>query len=151
MRKSKINKVYLDTSVIGGVFDFEFDKDSQNIFGLAREKKIILVTSQLVLDELKEAPRTVKDFLKSNISLFEKIEMSHEAIELMGVYLKAKIVTQKSRNDALHVALATVNHVDAIVSWNFKHIVKLDKMKKYTSCNLENGYGILQIISPKEI
>jgi hypothetical protein len=47
--------------------------------------------------------------------------------------------------------VATVTRADAIVSWNFKHIVRLDKMKAYNQVNLMNGYGILTIISPKEV
>jgi len=53
-------------------------------------------------------------------------------------------------DDMTHVAAATIARVDAIVSWNFKHIVRLDKMKSYNQVNLQNGYGILTIISPKE-
>jgi len=50
-----------------------------------------------------------------------------------------------------HVALATVSRADAIVSWNFKHIVRLEKMKAYNQINLLNGYGILTILSPMEV
>ena len=66
-------------------------------------------------------------------------------------YLTAGILTPKSRNDATHVAAATIARADAIVSWNFKHIVRLDKMKAYNQVNLMNGYGILTIISPREV
>lgn len=66
-------------------------------------------------------------------------------------YLKAQILTPKSHMDALHVAFATVARVDAIVSWNFKHIVRYDKIKAFNQINLQNGYGYLQIISPKEV
>lgn len=151
MLKNKIYKIYLDTSVIGGVFDVEFNRESNHIFDLAKNNQIKLITSQLVLDELKNAPKLVRDFLNINLYLFDKVDIGEQAIEMMNRYLSAKIVTVKSRNDALHVAIATESRVDAIVSWNFKHIVKLEKMKKYVSCNLESGYGFLQIITPKEV
>lgn len=63
----------------------------------------------------------------------------------------AKVVGPKSRNDATHVAYATVARADAIVSWNFKDIVRLDRMKGYNRVNFEKGYGILEIVSPKEV
>ncbi len=66
-------------------------------------------------------------------------------------YIDAGVVTEKSINDATHVAAATVARADAIISWNFKHIVRLDKMKGYNRINLLNGYGILTIISPFEV
>ena len=49
------------------------------------------------------------------------------------------------------MAAATIARADAIVSWNFRHIVRLDKMKLYNQVNLLNGYGILTIISPREL
>ena len=70
---------------------------------------------------------------------------------LAHAHLTAKVVTVKSRGDAEHVAYATVARVDAIVSWNFKHIVRLDRIKGFNRVNFENGYGVLQIISPKEV
>ena len=65
--------------------------------------------------------------------------------------MQAKILGTEWIDDATHVAVATVARADAIVSWNFKHIVRLDKMKAYNQVNLMNGYGILTIISPKEV
>ena len=65
--------------------------------------------------------------------------------------MKAKILGPECLDDAAHVAVATVARADAIVSWNFNHIVRLDKMKAYNQVNLMNGYGILTIISPKEV
>ncbi len=65
-----------------------------------------------------------------------------EALKLAKAYVAAKVVTVKSQNDAIHVAYATIARVDAIVSWNFKHIVRLDRMKGYNRVNFENGYGV---------
>jgi hypothetical protein len=65
--------------------------------------------------------------------------------------LAAEILTLKSLNDAIRVAAATIARADAIVSWNFKHIVRLDKMKQFSQVNLLNGYSILTIVSPKEV
>ncbi|MEI6287850.1 MAG: hypothetical protein WCP79_15205 [Bacillota bacterium] len=71
--------------------------------------------------------------------------------ELSKAYLEAEIVGEKWIEDTLHVACATYYRADAIVSWNFKHIVRLDNMKAYNLVNAENGYGLLSIISPKEV
>jgi hypothetical protein len=79
------------------------------------------------------------------------LETTEEVIRLRDEYLARKILTPKSTDDATHVALATINRADAIVSWNFKHIVRLDKMKQYNQVNFAFSYGILQIVSPKEV
>ena len=82
--------------------------------------------------------------------MLESIAISEEIIQLRKEYESADILGPKWIDDMTHVAAATVARVDAIVSWNFKHIVRLDKMKAYNRVNLLNGYGILTIISPKE-
>lgn len=77
----------------------------------------------------------------------EKIEITNEVLALRDAYLAAKILGSRWADDAA----ATVARADAIVSWNFRHIVRLDKMKAYNRVNLIQGYGILTIISPKEV
>lgn len=55
------------------------------------------------------------------------------------------------RNDMLHIALATVAEVDVLVSWNFRHIVRLDKIQQFNGINLELGYKTVAIYSPREV
>jgi hypothetical protein len=47
--------------------------------------------------------------------------------------------------------LATVAAVDALVSWNFKHIVRLEKIRLFNAVNVESGYQPLNILSPREV
>jgi hypothetical protein len=70
---------------------------------------------------------------------------------LQQQYISAGIVTEKSTEDALHVAIASVAKCDLIVSWNFKHIVHFEKIPKYNAVNVLNGYGQIGIYSPLEI
>jgi hypothetical protein len=51
----------------------------------------------------------------------------------------------------LHIALATVANVDVLVSWNFKHIVRFDKIRLFNAANLQQGYKLLAIHSPREV
>ena len=145
-------RIYVDTSVIGGCLDVEFAAESQQLIEAIRNNKAIVLLSNLILDELANAPLDVRNILTliSN-DVIENVPLTEEIITLRNAYLTAGVVTSKSINDATHVAAATVARADAIVSWNFKHIVRLDKMKAYNQINLLNGYGILTIISPKEV
>lgn len=81
----------------------------------------------------------------------EVVEITPAILELRDAYLAARIVSQRSSDDATHVAAATVARADAIVSWNFQHIVRLDRMRAYNQVNLTNGYGLLSIVSPQEV
>lgn len=78
------------------------------------------------------------------------VSLTSEVIALRDAYLDAGVVTARWMDDATHVAAATVFQADAIVSWNFRHIVRLDKMKAYNRINQDNGYLILTIITPAE-
>ncbi len=150
--KAPTLRLYLDTSVFGGVFDEEFAVDSKRLIDAIHAKKFLVMMSDVVLDEIVGAPENVKDLLADlpESQLF-RVEVTEEVKKLRDEYLARKILTPKSLDDATHVALATINRADAIVSWNFKHIVRLDKMKLYNQVNFSLGYGILEIVSPKEV
>ena len=66
-------------------------------------------------------------------------------------YLRADFVSRRFQVDCLHVALATVCRADALISWNFKHIVQYHKIKAFNGVNLVQGYGALDIRSPAEV
>jgi hypothetical protein len=76
---------------------------------------------------------------------------SQEASDLAAAYLAHGIVGAKSSSDALHVALATVGRTDVLVSWNFKHVVNLGRIRLFNAVNLECGYGALEIRTPREV
>jgi hypothetical protein len=102
--------------------------------------------------ELTGAPEKVKDFVKtlpkSNIC---NIEITEEAIQLADKYITENVVGKTSRDDCIHIALATINRADILISWNFKHIVNLERIYGYNSVNLKYGYPLLEIRSPREI
>lgn len=148
----RIPRIYADTSVIGGCLDVEFSNDSSHFIEMVQKGKCVLLISEIVVAELDKAPAAVQNILLSlPEEAVEKVEITNEILELRNEYMKAKILGPEWINDATHVAVASVARADAIVSWNFKHIVRLDKMKAYNRVNLMNGYGILTIISPKEV
>lgn len=79
------------------------------------------------------------------------IAINDEAIELAETYIKEGALTNKSYNDALHIALATLNNSDVLASWNFKHMVNLERIRLYNSINLRLGYRLIEIRTPREI
>jgi len=72
-------------------------------------------------------------------------------LALADMYISEKVVGKTSLEDCRHIALATINKVDVLASWNFKHIVNLDRIKGYNSVNLRMGYAMLEIRSPIEL
>lgn len=78
-------------------------------------------------------------------------ETDRHAADLRDAYLASGVLAPRWMDDAAHVAVATVARVDALVSWNFKHLVRLDRIKGFNQVNLAQGYGILTILSPTEL
>ncbi|MCL6098651.1 MAG: type II toxin-antitoxin system VapC family toxin [Bacteroidetes bacterium] len=144
-------RVYVDTSVFGGIFDKEFKNASSVFFDQVRKGKFIIVTSPVVIDEISLAPIEVRKLYKQLNHFIEVIEISNGALELRDAYLNAKIVSKKYSNDALHVAFATISECLIIVSWNFKHIVNFEKIPLYNAINIINGYKQVAIHSPLEV
>ena len=86
-----------------------------------------------------------------SIEKFNRIELTEEAILLADTYISEKVVGKTSLEDCRHIAMATIHKVDVLASWNFKHIVNLDKIKGYNSVNLKLGYQMIEIRSPKDL
>ena len=97
------------------------------------------------------APAHVKELLfRFSADFFERVELTDEAIKLAEKYVEEKVVGKTSIEDCRHIAIATIYKVDVLASWNFKHIVNLDRIKGYNSVNLRLGYTMIEIRSPKD-
>ncbi len=147
-----IPKVYIDTSVIGGCLDNEFSTWSKLLFDEFRSGIKIAVVSDLTLRELEDAPEDVRQILADLPSeSIEYVFLSEEALELADTYIAHNVVTENHLIDAQHIAIATIERVDVLVSWNFKQIVNLDRIRKFNAVNLMLGYHLLEIRSPLEV
>ncbi len=144
-------RIYADTSVFGGVFDAEFEEPSKQFFREIDAGRFLLVTSAIVEAEIEPAPDNIRAFFAQYANSAELALPTEEMFVLQQQYISAGIVTEKSTEDALHVAIASVAKCDLIVSWNFKHIVHFEKIPKYNAVNVLNGYGQIGIYSPLEI
>jgi hypothetical protein len=102
-------------------------------------------------DELENAPAKVKELVRGlKIGSTEFLDTTAEAVELATEYITEKVVGQTSFADCLHIALATINRADFLISWNFKHIVNVQRIRGYNSINIKNGYRQIEIRSPRE-
>jgi hypothetical protein len=108
--------------------------------------------SDVLFDELENAPSNVKSLLDNyDENSLERVFLTEEARELADKYIAENVVGKTSLDDCRHIALATINKVDVLASWNFKHIVNLTRIKGYNAVNLKNGYITLEIRNPKDL
>jgi len=147
-----IKSEYLDTSVFGGYFDEEFSEDTIPFFERIIDERITVIVSELLEDELSGAPDFVKElFVEISNESIQYVNVTDEVEKLAETYVNEKVVGLTSYADCTHIALATINKADILTSWNFKHIVNIDRIRGYNSVNLKLGYPILEIRTPKEI
>jgi len=150
--ESRIQRIYLDTSVIGGYYDSEFEEDTRILFEKIKLEQFHVVLSDITEGELQEASEMIRNlFIELSAGLATKIELTEEAVQLADTYLAEKVVGKTSRVDCFHIALATIHQVDILVSWNFKHIVNVQRIRGYNAVNMKMGYPTIDIRSPKEI
>ncbi len=144
-------RIYIDTSVIGGYFDKEFEIATKMLFERILDKDFIIYFSEVNETELEFAPVHIKN-IKNLIpkECIRHIEIDEEVELLTQTYINEKALGKASENDAYHIALASVNRLDCLISWNFKHIVNFDKIKMFNSINLRLGYPLIDIRSPLE-
>ena len=144
-------RIYIDTSVIGGYFDEEFKVATQLFFERIGKEEFDVYFSDGNEAELELAPQHIQDIvLKIPTDCIKHIDIDNNVEELAQTYISDKALGQASENDAYHIALSSVNRLDCLISWNFKHIVNFDKIRMFNSINLRLGYPIIDIRSPLE-
>jgi len=144
-------RIYVDTSVFGGCLDREFAEWSNALMDDFRSARFALVVSDVTAGEVAMAPESVQELFSDLLEIADNLSVTDEALDLLRAYESHGILGSKFRNDMLHIAIATVAEVDVVVSWNFRHIVRLDKIRLFNGVNLELGYKFLTIYSPREV
>ena len=144
-------KVYVDTSVFGGYYDDEFKEWTSRFFNEVENAVHQIVISALVEQELVNAPQNIKELFAKHQKNIEKVLINGKMIDLAESYVIEKALSRKFFNDALHIATATLHKIDVLVSWNFRHIVNLNRIRLFNAVNLKNGYSPIEIRSPREI
>ena len=145
-------RIYIDTSVLGGCFDPEFAAWSNGLMRDFRAGRLVPVLSDVTAAEVASAPAPVRGLHQEMLNLAGTVlPVTSAVLALVTRYETKKILSAKFRPDMQHIALATIAGVDALVSWNFKHIVRLEKIRLFNAVNVESGYPVLSIRSPREV
>ena len=144
--------LYLDTSVIGGYFDDEWREATQEMFHLADLGLYHLVASVVTASEVLGAPPEVQGhFANTFTDPAQLFELTEEAEALAHSYVAAGVVTPKYVDDARHIAIATINGLGLVVSWNFKHLANIKREAGFNAVNLLQGYPQIRILTPMQL
>jgi predicted nucleic acid-binding protein len=147
----RLQKIYIDTSVLGGYFDKEFDIATRRLFDEVKKGEYQVVLSNVTEGELLNAPERIRTLLNDLSIDYEIIALTDDAVKLALEYIRENVVGQASYDDCLHIAIATISRLDLLVSWNFKHIVNIKRIRGYNGINIKNGYPSIEIRSPQDL
>lgn len=152
---TKAPSVYLETTVPNYVFNENYpdrQRAVKTVFDLIRKEKFRGFISQAVVDELR-ATRDAKQRkrLLELVKGLTILKVDARAEKLSQKYIHEDIFPKKRKMDALHVAVASVNEIDYILSWNFEHIVRVKTKEMVKGVNTLLGYGTPEIIVPEEV
>lgn len=152
-------RVYLDTSVINFLFAEDapdFRRVTEDFFNVYA-KQCELYGSDVLIRELDRDPDSIRkqrhmNVLRDHNVLLLPRNRDDEVVRLADLYLQQRIVPVNKRDDALHVAYATVFEVDVLLSWNFKHLANIRREARFASTNQSQGYWRTpRIVSPLEV
>ena len=125
-----MERLYLDSSVFGGYYDEEFKIWSRRLIAKILAREYDLVSSEVNADELRSAPKNLVDLVARVQAVHPKVALvSPEAVALANRHIKEKVVGGTSVADCLHIAVATLAKADILASWNFKHIVNVQRIR----------------------
>jgi predicted nucleic acid-binding protein len=149
-------RLYLDTSVFGALFDTEEPRRVALTSGLLkrlRHPSFDPFVGTPLYEEVARAPERIRGGLEIAIRRLRPVLLEEDevSLSLADAYLGAGVVGVRHRDDARHLALASVAGVDTVVSWNFRHMVNLEKKRRVHSVNVRLGYPLIDIVSPLEV
>jgi len=147
-------KIYLETTLFNYYFDKDRDAhvDTVNLFKEIAAGKYEAYTSEAVIDELEDAPAKKRDAMLALVREYNitVLRITEEAEDLADIYAEEGIIPLKYMTDGIHIAVATVNDLDFIVSLNFRHIVNVKTERLTHMVNIRHGYRPIEIASPME-
>ena len=149
-------KIYIDTSVIGAISDIEDIERirvTESLLDKIKHGEHEGYTSNITLAEINKGPAELKERLTQKIrdTKLKILDEDEECVYLADEYLKEKIIPKTHRDDARHIGIAVKSQMDAVVSWNYRHMVNLSVRRCVNSVNLKFGYKTIEIVSPMEV
>ena len=150
MRKLRL---YLDTSTISHLFAEDApDKmeDTNRLWDDFIDGKYRVSISQVVIDEIEKCPEPKRSRMLEKLSLtdFEFLTETDEIRELADAYIGGGVLKKSNIADCRHIAHAVVYNCDAIVSWNFAHLVNFKTINKVKVVNAIHHYKEISILPP---
>ncbi len=149
--------VYVETSVWGMTLDSQpraLRDPTKQFLRQCASGLFAPCISTVVLEEigLAPAPAAARMVREINKLAPATLQLSDKSEDLAEAYLRSGIIPAKKRDDARHVAIATVAGLELVVSWNHRHLANQRKWTLFNAVNRLAGYEqALMILTPFEV
>ena len=147
-------RIYLDTSVISHLLHDDAPnkmKDTVAFWNDILAGRYEVIISEITMNELDRCgePKRTEMFNRLKEVDYTFFPRTDEAETLADAYIEGGVLTQKNKNDCRHIATAVVCGCNVIVSWNFKHMVRITTIMGIRPINAAHGYlNSLEIVTP---
>ena len=154
LHNEKQHRVYIETSIPSFYYTLHTDIESRAMKSWTRKwwnqyaDQFTLVSSLAVIEELGDG---TSEKTQDRINLVENLEMlsiSPRIHRITQIYIDKLIMPQDPFGDALHLAIASFHNVDALLTWNYKHIANLNKIYRIRQINQELGLPTPELATP---
>ena len=143
------------------IWNFVFAEDAPEkqavtlaFFNLVKQGRYHIFISEMVFREIDRASKQKKSVLLNLIEEYQpgELEITEEAVVLAKRYIDEGALPPRAVDDSIHAALATIHGIDALISWNLKHLANLSRVRRINGINLKEGYSdSLDIVTPMEV
>lgn len=150
--------VYIETSVLG----YLTARPSRNIIVAAnieitrewwntRRSEFQLYSSQAVIKEIAQGDTEIASQRLEILSNLSLLDLNQSALDLAEQFLERSNLPAKADVDAVHIAIATVNGMDYLLTWNCKHIANAQIQRKLAEISIDFGYELPILCTPYEL
>ena len=151
-------KVYIEISAIS----YYTSRPSRDLVTAARQQvtrewweemlqQFDTYISVLVIEEAKGGDPSAAEKRLDALTEIPVLKVSDEAGNLAEILVSSRTIPEEHSEDALHIALATVNGMDFLLTWNFTHINNAQMKSEIIKVTERHGYECPVICSPDEL
>ena len=152
MQTTKL-RLYLDTTIPSYVFATDAPERMEITRRFIRLGHLNheMIISDVVVREISRASEPKRSLLFEVVKGMLILSSSTQSDDLAKAYIQAGALPRGSMEDAMHVAIATLHQIDALVSWNFGHLVNIRRKRAIGAVNTKRGLPQIEILSPEEV
>lgn len=153
-----MESVYIETTVVSYLVSrpsrdilVAAHKQSTDEWWNSRRQEFECFISQIVIDEIQAGDRDAAEERMKEIGDFAVLEATIEAERLTEAIIEGGAIPKRAVRDAAHIAIAAVNDIDYLLTWNCRHLANAQIIRRVSVICNTRGYSMPVICTPEEL